>query len=57
MVDDFLNLIDGMIITGGDFDVDPRIYGEKKKSNKVLIKQERTEVKNNLFLQLTCFIL
>ena len=43
MIDDFLNLIDGLIITGGDFDVDPRIYGEKKKSNKVSIKQERTE--------------
>ena len=31
MIDDFLNLIDGLIITGGDFDVDPRTGGEQKK--------------------------
>ena len=26
----YFNLIDGILLTGGDFDIDPTIYGEKK---------------------------
>ena len=43
MIDEFIKLIDGIIITGGDFDIDPKIYGEQVVSNKVLTKDERTE--------------
>ena len=28
MIDKFITIIDGIIITGGDFDIDPKIYGE-----------------------------
>ena len=30
LADYYFNLIDGILITGGDFDIDPKIYGEKK---------------------------
>ncbi len=39
----YLKLIHGLVITGGDFDIDPKLYGEKKKSSKVSIKKDRTE--------------
>ena len=28
MVEDYLNLLDGMVITGGAFDVSPEYYGQ-----------------------------
>ena len=43
MTEKFIEIIDGIIITGGDFDVDPKIYGEKIISDKVSTKDERTE--------------
>ncbi len=39
----FIELIDGLIITGGDFDVDPQLYGEKKTHKKVNLKKNRTK--------------
>ena len=39
----YLDIVDGIIITGGNFDVDPKLYGEKKKSKNVHLKKERTE--------------
>ena len=41
-VDYYTDLIDGLLITGGDFDIDPKLYGEKTKSNKVITKNHRT---------------
>ena len=35
------NLLDGLIITGGNFDIDPQIYGEKCKESRI-IKNNRT---------------
>ena len=32
IIEEFIEVIDGIIITGGDFDIDPKIYGEKVKS-------------------------
>ena len=32
---DYLSLIDGLIITGGDFDINPSFYGENIKSKTV----------------------
>lgn len=34
--------IDGLIISGGYFDIDPSIYGEKRKKDSLVIKNERT---------------
>ena len=28
----YFDLIDGILLTGGDFDIDPKIYGEKRKN-------------------------
>ena len=33
-IDNILNLINGVIITGGDFDINPSIYGELNKNSK-----------------------
>ena len=41
-IDFYLELIDGLVVTGGDFDIDPKIYGEDVKSSKVSTKQNRT---------------
>ena len=37
----FFNLIDGLIITGGNFDIDPYMYGEKTQGTRI-IKNNRT---------------
>lgn len=39
----YLKLINGLVITGGDFDIDPKLYGDKKTSSKVSMKKDRTE--------------
>ena len=39
---EYLTLIDGLIITGGNFDVDPTIFGAKSKHSLVKLKEKRT---------------
>lgn len=41
-IKDYLSLVDGLIITGGDFDINPDYYGEEIKSQTVKLKEERT---------------
>ena len=41
-IDDYLALIDGLIITGGDFDVDPALYGAADRHPSVTTKDDRT---------------
>ena len=43
MVEQYLSMIDGLIITGGAFDVSPEYYGEKTTSDKVVLKNQRTQ--------------
>ncbi|MFN7039143.1 MAG: gamma-glutamyl-gamma-aminobutyrate hydrolase family protein [Alphaproteobacteria bacterium] len=43
MAENYINLIDGLIITGGDFDIDPKYWGEEITSEKVVTKNRRTE--------------
>ena len=31
LANNYFNLVDGILLTGGDFDIDPKIYGEKRK--------------------------
>ena len=38
-----LEIIDGLVITGGAFDIDPKYYSEKRKYKNILIKNIRTE--------------
>ena len=41
-VEAYFNILDGLIITGGNFDIDPEIYGQKIKGSKNL-KDSRTK--------------
>ena len=41
-VDKYLDLIDGLVITGGNFDVDPALFGDKKRHDSVIVKKRRT---------------
>ncbi len=38
----YTEIMGGLIITGGDFDVDPALYGAEKRHQTVSLKEERT---------------
>lgn len=42
-IENYINLIDGLIITGGDFDIDPVLFGATKVHPQVKIKPVRTQ--------------
>ena len=42
-VERYLNLIDGLVITGGNFDVDPALFGDNNRHASVTTKKNRTE--------------
>lgn len=42
-IDDYLNIIDGLLLTGGFFDVDPSYYGSGHKHKTVETKNDRTK--------------
>jgi putative glutamine amidotransferase len=39
----YMNLLDGLVISGGNFDIHPRYYGEKPINQLGIIKPQRTE--------------
>ncbi len=39
----YLEMIDGLVITGGAFDVDPALFGDKTRHETVVTKDRRTE--------------
>lgn len=41
-IDSYVHLIDGLVVTGGDFDVDPSFYGETCRHERVLTIKQRT---------------
>ncbi|MCP4924022.1 MAG: gamma-glutamyl-gamma-aminobutyrate hydrolase family protein [bacterium] len=41
--------LDGLVITGGDFDIDPKLYGDSKIHPRVSFKPERTQFEMDLF--------
>lgn len=41
-VEEYLELIDGLMITGGAFDVSPELYGQNEKHDTVITKDNRT---------------
>ena len=41
-VGDYADLLDGLIVTGGGFDIDPALYGESSVHSTVTLKPERT---------------
>lgn len=42
LIETYLDLIDGLIVTGGAFDVDPALYGADERHISVSTKDERT---------------
>ena len=40
---DYLRRIDGLLVTGGHFDVDPGLYGETERHDTVILKERRTD--------------
>jgi putative glutamine amidotransferase len=40
---EYLDILDGLIVTGGAFDVDPKLFGAKTKHESVSTKDRRTE--------------
>lgn len=47
-VDAYLDLINGLVVTGGDFDVDPALYGETCSHERVVPLPVRTQFENAL---------
>lgn len=43
LVDDYLSLIDGLILTGGAFDIPPGMYGDSSQHETVVTKDRRTQ--------------
>jgi len=39
----YMNLLDGLVVSGGNFDIHPRYYGERPINQLGIIKPERTE--------------
>lgn len=42
-VEDYLSIISGLIIIGGDFDIPPHLYGDTTVHERVITKDKRTE--------------
>ncbi|MDF2965691.1 MAG: putative glutamine amidotransferase [Rickettsiaceae bacterium] len=49
LIEETLDLLDGIIITGGDFDIHPKHYGQEIKSAKVITIESRTDYEFELF--------
>jgi putative glutamine amidotransferase len=47
-VHDYFQLIDGLLIPGGDFDIPPEMYGEEQHPKVVLLKRDRTNFEAEL---------
>lgn len=43
MVDAYLDRIDGLLVTGGNFDLDPSLYGSSERHGTVSTKPKRTD--------------
>ncbi len=43
LVDQYADVIDGLIVSGGAFDVDPALFGEQTKHDTVVLKADRTD--------------
>jgi putative glutamine amidotransferase len=47
-IDDYIDLIDGLIVTGGDYDLSPEYYGEKTEKSTRNLRNNRTEFEMKL---------
>ncbi len=42
-IEDYLGILDGLVIAGGNFDIPPEFYGDDKVHKTVVTKRERTD--------------
>ena len=42
-IDDYAEILDGLVLTGGGFDIDPKLYGDEAIHPTVKVKPNRTE--------------
>ena len=42
LIGEYSKIIDGLIVTGGNFDIDPELYGDKLQYKNINLKLERT---------------
>jgi putative glutamine amidotransferase len=42
LVDSYLAMLDGLVVTGGAFDIDPALYGAAERHGTVKLKERRT---------------
>jgi len=42
LAEEYLTLIDGLVVTGGNFDVDPALFGAQERHDSVSTKERRT---------------
>lgn len=49
-IDTYIKMIDGLVIPGGDYDIDPQIYGDILNGARI-IKSNRFEFEKNMFLR------
>ena len=42
VADQYMDLVDGILITGGAFDVDPELFGQSRHNSVTTVKQQRT---------------
>jgi len=47
-IDAYVSMIDGLVITGGDYDLDPSVYGDEISLDTRVIKTNRTDFEINL---------
>src|SRR5262245_11185003 len=43
LVQHYVNMLDGLLVSGGNFDVDPKLFGAATRHPKVSIKEGRTD--------------
>jgi putative glutamine amidotransferase len=48
LAEPYLDMIDALVVTGGAFDVDPALYGERQTHDTVVLKAERTRAEHAL---------
>ncbi len=42
-INQYLSIVDGLLVTGGDFDINPKIYGQQKINSSIKTKNNRTD--------------
>ena len=47
-VEDYLDVISGLLITGGDFDIDPKLYGQQASHPRIKLKPKRSEFEHKI---------